>query len=215
MARNTDEAGNLWLARTLWSLGGVRFGDFTLGRTTVHSPVYVNPRRLISKPTDLARAARVLEEEVRTLQAMRNPQMEPFDLIAGIPLGGLHLATAFSLRTRIPMVYLHPRPGRPNETAIEGVYEPGQRVLIVDDLINKGGSILEMANTLKEAGLEVSDAVVLIDRQVGGREMLRDKGFNVVALLGLEPMLNYLMSTAKIDERLYRRSLEYLETNRG
>lgn len=206
-----DEIGNLWLARILWDLGGVRFGDFTLGRTTVHSPVYVNPRRLISRPTALARAARVMEEEVTALQAMRNPQVQPFDLIAGIPLGGLHLATAFSLRTRIPMVYLHPKPGNPAETVVEGLYQPGQRVLIVDDLANKGGSIIGMASALQDVGLEVSDAVVLIDRQVGAREALREHGYNLVSLLGLEPLLNYLMSTGKIDERLYRKSLEYIE----
>ena len=214
MARGDDDIGNLWLARVLWSLGGIRFGDFTLGRTTVHSPVYVNPRRLISRPTALQRAARVLDEEVRTLQSMRNPQMKPFDLIAGIPLGGLHLATAFSLRTHVPMVYLHPRPGRPEEMTLEGVYEPGQRVLIVDDLVNKGGSILAMGEHLRNEGLVVGDAAVLIDRQIGGRELLKEHGYNVAALLGLEAMLNYLMSTGKIDERVYRRSLEYLQENR-
>ena len=215
MARGGDDIGNLWLARVLWSLGGVRFGDFTLGRTTVHSPVYINPRRLISRPTALQRAARVLDEEVRTLQAMRNPLIQPFDLIAGIPLGGLHLATAFSLRTKVPMVYLHPRPGKPEEMTLEGVYQPGQRVLMVDDLVNKGGSILAMGEQLREAGLAAGDAAVLIDRQVGGREALKERGYNVVALLGLEPMLNYLMSTGKLDERLYRRSLDYLRDIRG
>ena len=44
---------NLWLADTLWRLGAVQFGDFTLGRTTVHSPVYVNLRLLVGKRTPL------------------------------------------------------------------------------------------------------------------------------------------------------------------
>ena len=209
--KNSHQVGNLWLAKTLWELGGVRFGDFTLGRTTVHSPVYVNPRRLISRPSALSRAARVMEEELRTLQAMRNPQAQPFDLIAGIPIGGLHLATAFSLRTRIPMVYLHPKPGDPEKTAIEGLYSPGQRVLIIDDLLNQGGSLVNMVRELRDAGLTVTDAIVLIDRQVGGRERLHEHGCNLVSVLGLETLLNYLMSTTKIDERVYRKSLDYVE----
>jgi len=214
MSRSADQVGNQWLARTLWELGGVRFGDFTLGRTTVHSPVYVNPRRLISRPNALRRAARVIEEEVRTLQSMRNPQVQEFELVAGIPIGGLHLATAFSLRTRVPMVYLHPKPGNPEVTAIEGLYTPGQRVLIIDDLVNRGGSIVTIATALREAGLQVTDAVVLIDRQVGAKERLRDHGCHLVSILGLEQLLNFLMSTEKVDERVYRKSLDYIERER-
>lgn len=210
MSRADDRVGHLWLARILWELGAVRFGDFTLGRTTVHSPVYVNPRRLISRPTALRRAVRVMDDEVSALMSMRHPQVQSFDIVAGIPYGGLHLATAFSLRTRTPLIYLHPKPGRPDELAIEGVYQPGQRVLIIDDLVNLGGSILETARRLEDEGLQVSDAIVLIDRQVGGRERLREHGYNLLSILGLEALLNYLMSTGKIDERPYRKSLEYL-----
>ena len=47
---------NLWLADTLWRLGAVQFGDFTLGRTTVNSPIYVNLRLLIAHPTALQKA---------------------------------------------------------------------------------------------------------------------------------------------------------------
>ena len=214
MAANDGKTGNLWLARTLWDLGGVRFGAFTLGRTTVHSPVYVNPRRLISRPNALRRAARVIEEEVRTLQSMRNPQVEPFDLVAGIPFGGLHLSTAFSLRTSVPMVYLHPKPGQSETATVEGVYQPGQRVLVIDDLVNRGGSILDFGSTLREAGLYVTDVVALVDRQIGARERLRDHGYHLVCILGLEPLLNYLMSIGKIEERLYRKSLDYLAASR-
>ena len=48
-----DNVGNLWLAQALWDVGAVKFGDFTIGRTTEHSPVYVNLRLLISNPAAL------------------------------------------------------------------------------------------------------------------------------------------------------------------
>ena len=51
--RRPTRKGNLWLAETLWKLGAVQFGSFTLGRTTVDSPVYVNLRLLIGHPTAL------------------------------------------------------------------------------------------------------------------------------------------------------------------
>ena len=61
--RPLSQTGNLWLADTLWKLGAIQFGDFTLGRTAVHSPVHVNLRLLISKPAALQRAARVIRDE--------------------------------------------------------------------------------------------------------------------------------------------------------
>ncbi len=211
----SDRDSNLWLAETLWDLSAVQSGDFTLGRTTLHSPVYVNVRLLISRPNDLQRAASVMLEEVRTLQAMRNPHVAPFDLVAGVPFGGLHLATVFTVMANVPLIYIHPAKARDGaHEFIEGRYERGQRVLIIDDLITTGGGVLEAAVTLGLAGLTVKDIVVLIDRQEGARERLRRHNYNLTSILGLEVMLNYLMSQGKVDENWYKRSLDYIEARR-
>jgi len=202
----------LWLADTLFELHAIEFGSFTLGRTAVDSPVYLNVRKLIAHPTALWRAAHVIHEEITALQSMRHAQMDKFDLVAGVPLGGLHIATAYSLTAKVPMIYLHPsRSGN----VIEGVYAPNQQVIIMDDLVTGGGSILETAERLAESGLIVKDAFVLVDRQQGARERLRREGINLRAALTLEVMLNYLMASEKISEDWYRRSLDYLEANRG
>src|SRR5689334_23769402 len=84
------------LARALFDLGAITFGDFTLGRTAVHSPVYVNPRRLLSEPVLLQQVAQLLDEEIKTAQGRRRPRLSPFGLVAGVPFGGLHLALAYS-----------------------------------------------------------------------------------------------------------------------
>lgn len=210
----SDATGNLWLARLLWTLGAVQFGDFTMGRTAVHSPVYVNLRLLVSNPSGLRRAARLMLGEATAKAAMARPQIAPFDLVAGVPFGGLHLATAFSLSSRIPMVYLHP--SRTDDgMAIEGLYETGQRVLILDDLITGGGSIVQTAEFLRENGLVVNDAIVLVDRQQGGRQRLKQHGINLIPILSLEIILNYLMSTGEISEDWYQRSLDYLRRFRA
>ena len=210
--RPLRQTGNLWLAQTLWKLGAIQFGDFTLGRTAVHSPVYVNLRLLISKPAALARAARVIRDEVRTRREMLNPQIAPFQLVAGVPFGGLHLATAYSLTAKVPLIYIRPKDS--DGPGIEGLYEPGQTVLIVDDLVTGGHSIVETAERLRAEGLQVKDAVVLVDRQQGGRQYLRRHGTSLKTLLTLQVILNYLMSSGKISEEWYRRSLAYLEANR-
>jgi orotate phosphoribosyltransferase/uridine monophosphate synthetase len=203
---------NLWLAQTLWKLGAVQFGSFTLGRTTVDSPVHINLRLLIGHPTALWRAAHIIWDEVLALQSMRHPQVEPFELVAGVPFGGLHIATAFSLTAKVPLIYLHPRLDDLGND-IEGMYHPNQRALIMDDLLAGGGGILETALQLGEAGLLVRDAVVLLDRQQGGRERLRRQGINLVSILSLEVMMNYLMSSRKISEEWYRKTMAFLETH--
>jgi orotate phosphoribosyltransferase/uridine monophosphate synthetase len=204
--------GNLWLADTLWKLGAIQFGDFTLGRTAIHSPIYLNLRLLISKPAALQRAARVIRDEVDARQRMLNPQVAPFQLVAGVPFGGLHLATAFSLAAKVPLIYVYP--GQLKNGQIEGLHEPGQSVLIIDDLITGGHSILDAARCLTDAGLRIRDVVVLLDRQQGGRELLRQHNMNLISLLTLEVVLNYLMSSGKISEEWYRRSLDYLRAGR-
>jgi len=212
MARLSPK-GNLWLADTLWKLGAIEFGDFTLGRTAVHSPVYVNLRLLISKPAALQRAARVIRDEIAARQRKLNPQVAPFELVAGVPSGGLHLATAFSLAAKVPLIFLHPR--RSEGVQIDGLYKPNQTVLIIDDLITGGHSIVDTAEQLAEAGLQVRDAVALMDRQQGGRQYLNDHGINLISTLTLEVALNYLMSSGKISEEWYQRSLAYLKANQG
>lgn len=205
-----SEHVNLWLAETLWKLGAVQFGDFTLGRSTVHSPVYINLRLLISHPTALWRAAQVVLHEVQALQQMRHAPVAPFDLVAGVPFGGLHIATAFSLTAKVPMIYLHPRMDDLGKD-IEGIYSPNQRVLIMDDLITGGGSILETVPHLEECGLIVRDAVVLLDRQQGGRERLQREGISLTAILTLRTLLNHLVSAGRIPQDWYRKSIDFLD----
>lgn len=217
MPQSHRDAGNLWLAKALWDLGAVQFGDFTLGRTTLHSPVYVNLRLLSSNPRALQRAGRVIHEEVQTLQRMRNPRVQPFQRVSGIPFGGLHLALAYSLASKIPLVYIHPAKERNGARAfVEGKHERGETVLLVDDLITSGGTVIETAAFLRtEAGLRVKDVVVLLDRQEGAEERLRKHGYNLISILGLEAMLNYLMASGRIDEHWYRMSIDYVQRRRG
>ncbi len=207
----TKPAGNLWLAEELWKLDAITFGDYTLGRTAVHSPVYVNLRRLISNPKALAKCAKIIEDELKTLMSMRNPHVQPFTLVAGVPFGGLHVATAFSLKVNTPMIYIHP-PQTSKADIIEGVYVRGQSCLIIDDLITGGGSILQTAATLSQAGLVVHDAVTLIDRSEGGKAALKAAGINLVSILTLEQIVTYLMSAGHIEEDVYRQAMGYIES---
>jgi orotate phosphoribosyltransferase/uridine monophosphate synthetase len=208
MEYGDKRVANLWLADELWKLGAIQFGDFSLG-TAVHSPVYVNLRLLISNPAALREVAEVMLTEVHTLQNMRHPRLAYYDLIAGVPFGGLHLATAFSLLSGTPMIYLHPaRDGQPQ--TIEGTYASGQTVLIIDDLITGGRSIIQTATRLAAEHLIVEDALVLLDRQQGGQARLKREGINLASILTLEAVIRYLGTSEKILPDRYHECLEYL-----
>lgn len=210
-----EEPGNLWIAKSLFDYGGVQFGDFTIGRTTKHSPIYINPRVLISSPVALKRIAKILEDEIVTKLEKARPEMQPFELVAGIPLGGLHLASAFSLRANIPMVYVNPGSNPDKKGHIEGRFKVGQRVLIIDDLMTSGGSILESTKAFTGAYLDVKNAVVLIDRDQGGKERLKSYGFEVVSLLNLKIMLNYYLSIHYITEEVFTKCMAYLASTKA
>ena len=201
---------NLWLAKIIFEYGGVSFGSFTLGRSTVDSPIYLNPRVLISSPPALKAVAEIIEQETLLGQARRRPTCSPFDIVAGVPIGGLHLALAFSLRADIPLIY--PRTSAGGDL-LEGRYQEGQTVLLIDDLITTGGSVLETVSLLKEAALDVKDVIVLIDREQGADRRLREHGYNMISILKLKTILNYYRSQNFIDSEQFERSIRYIETH--
>ena len=115
------------------------------------------------------------------------------------------------------MIYIHPSKARDgSEVFVEGRYQRGETVLLIDDLITSGGNVIETGAFLQmHAGLKVRDVLVLLDRQEGARERLRANGYNLISLLGLESMLNYLMASGLIDEEWYRKSIDYIQSRRA
>ena len=209
----SNESEVLALAQTIYELGGIEFGSFTLGRSTVDSPVYINPKVLCSSPEALRAAARVMLEEIRSRQQLRRPQCGQFDLIAGVPLGGLNLATAMSLESGTPLIYVNPNPS--GGSRIEGRYLPGQNVLIVDDLVTSGGSVSETVLALRSVDLRVTDAAVLIDRERASDSRSAGAEVNLFSILHLRRILNYYMSRGWISEDNYQRSQNYLRAGSG
>jgi len=100
------------------------------------------------------------------------------DRIAGIPYAGLPLAVAASLAGGFPLIY----PRREEKAygtrrRIEGTFHPGERVVVIDDIVTDGASKLEAIAPLEAAGLVIEDLIVLIDREQGARERLAQKGY--------------------------------------
>ncbi len=206
---------NLWLAQILFDLGGVQFGNFTVSESAVSSPVFVNPKVLISNPTALRVASKLMQQEINLAQSLRRPRVHPFTLVAGVPVGGLLLALSYSLETNIPMIYARTRPEGTGKRGIEGRFNRGDTALILDDLITRGSSVMETAAMLEENSVKVKDVIVLIDREHGAAEHLRRHGYNLMSILKLDVMLNHYMSKGLISEETYRTCAEYLRSKQG
>ena len=177
------------LVLKLHDIGAVRFGQFTLHSGRI-SPIYLDLRLLASYPAALRQATAAYRPFLERLT---------FELIAATPLAGLPIGTAISLEMNLPFIY-------PRGTAkaygtgkqIEGAWTAGQVAVVVDDLITSGDSLLQGIHTLKEAGLQVADAVVLIDRQQGGRATLADQGYNLHSALTMSQLLTILEGQERI-----------------
>ncbi len=206
---------NLWLAQILFDLGGVQFGNFTVSESAVSSPIFINPKVLISNPTALRVASKLMQQEINLAQSLRRPRVHPFTIVAGVPVGGLLLASAYSLETNIPLIYARTHPEGTGKRGIEGHFTQGDSALIIDDLITRGSSILETAALLEENGLKVKDVIVLVDREHGAVERLHRYGYNLISILRLDVMLTHYMSKGLISEEVYRTCAEYLRDKQG
>lgn len=206
---------NLWLAQTLFDIGAVQFGEFTVSQSAEKSPIFINPKRLISNPMALRVAAKLIDQEVQLAQSLRRSRVHPFEVVAGIPVGGVILALAYSLETSTPVIYPRMDVQGTGMRGIEGVFTPGTRALLIDDLITTGSSVIETAQFLGEHDIVVKDAVVLIDREQGAATQLRHHGINLISILKLEVMLNHYHVQGLISKEIFERSVNYLHEHQA
>ncbi|MEB3228695.1 MAG: bifunctional orotidine-5'-phosphate decarboxylase/orotate phosphoribosyltransferase [Synechocystis sp.] len=178
----------------LFDLGCLLFGEYVQASGATFN-YYIDLRRIISNPQlfqDVLRAYGMLLE---TLE---------FERIAGIPYGSLPTATGLSLLLHKPMIY--PRKevkAHGTRRLIEGHYEPGERVVVVDDILITGKSALEGVAKLESAGLTVQDIVVLIDHGDGVNQRIQAQGYRPHAVLAIGEITETLYGAGRLTEEQY------------
>lgn len=180
----------LALADALLEAGCIKFGEFTL-KSGLISPFYVDLRRVVAFPRLLEQISAAYLAVLRKLS---------FDRIAALPYAAIPIATALSLLGNYPMIYPRKEAKAYGTRAeIEGDYNAGETVVVIDDLATTGESKFEAIDKLTGAGLHVRDVAVLIDRQSGARESLARAGYNLHAVLTMTSMLAHWEKTGKAD----------------
>ncbi|MBI5878907.1 MAG: orotate phosphoribosyltransferase [Chloroflexi bacterium] len=190
------------LAADLVTSGCVRFGEFKL-KSGLISPFYLDMRRLVSYPDALRRVARAYAGLLGNLS---------FDRLVGIPYAALPIGTAVALEMNRPLIYPR-REAKEYGTraSIEGVYEPGEVVAIIDDLATTGETKIETIRKLEEAGLVVRDIIVLIDREQGAPDTLGRAGYAFHAVAKIGDLLDAWRDSRAISEAQYNDVRAYLD----
>jgi orotate phosphoribosyltransferase len=142
-------------------------GEFTL-RSGRKSNYYLDKYRFETQP-----------DVLRALGEMFAKYVSPnVARIAGAELGAVPLAAATSLACGKPFVIIrNQKKDYGTSKLIEGVLEPGETVLVVEDVVTSGGQVLEGAKSLEAAGAKIDRIVAVIDRQEGGHAAIEGAGY--------------------------------------
>ena len=173
----------------LYDIGCIIFGDHVQASGETF-PYYIDLRRIISLPQIFHQ---IVEAYAKILQQLT------FDRIAGIPYGSLPTATGLSLKLEKPMIF--PRKEvKQHGTGrlIEGHFQPGETIVVVDDILITGSSVIKGAGKLKSVGLKVKDIVVLIDHGNHVMEKLSNNGYQGHAVLSLIEIADTLHEANRI-----------------
>src|SRR6202142_506507 len=198
----TDDLRISTLAVGLLSAGCIKFGEFTL-KSGLKSPIYIDLRQIITYPELLAQVGAAYLPLLNGLK---------FDRLAALPYAAIPIATAISLQGHYPMIY--PRKevkSYGTKAEIEGEYRAGETVVVIDDLATTGGSKFEAIEKLTSAGLKVKDVVVLVDRQSGAKESLKQAGFAMHAVLTITQLLDYWEKTSKVEKDKIEETRKFLK----
>jgi len=178
----------------LYDIDCILFGNFVQASGATF-PYYIDLRKIISQPQIFHQILSAYADILKKLS---------FDRIAGIPYGSLPTATGLSLRLHHPMIY--PRKevkAHGTRRLIEGNFEPGETVVVVDDILISGKSAMEGAEKLKSAGLKVNDIVVFMDHEQGVKDRLKANGYQAHSVLTISEITETLYQAGRIgDEQL-------------
>ncbi|WP_440988655.1 orotate phosphoribosyltransferase [Haloarchaeobius baliensis] len=167
------------LIESLVAADAVRFGEFELSHGGT-SEYYVDKYLFETDVDCLRRIGDAFAERVEDTK------------LAGVALGGVPLVVATALSADLPYVIAR-KQQKEYGTAnlVEGRLEEGEEVVVVEDIATTGQSAVDAVEALRDAGAVVNRALIVVDREEGGRENLADAGVEMEALVTATDLLGH------------------------
>ncbi|QAS51068.1 orotate phosphoribosyltransferase [Halobacillus litoralis] len=191
---------NQQLISDLLAIGAVRIEteDFFTWTSGIKSPVYCDNRLTMSYP-------KIRRQIAETFVKKINRHEPAIDVIAGCATAGIPHAAWVAEQMDLPMVYVRSsakKHGKGNQ--IEGQIEPGQRAVVIEDLISTGKSSIAAADALEKAGVEIVEVLSIFTYGLkSAEEAFTEKGYTYSAIASYENLLDQLVeeNVMKADER--------------
>ena len=194
------------MANILFKIDAIKFGVFKLSSGKA-SPYYIDLRVIPSFPDAFREICDFYAEYINSQIGAKN-----FDRIAGVPVTGIIFASQVSYNLRKPFIYvrkgirLHGR-----ERRVEGSLSSGDKVLLIDDLVTTGLTLKKTAEAVRAEGGVVTDAIVFLDREEGGKKKLEKSGIKLQPMLKISEIAKTLYDNGAIDEESVKTILKQVK----
>ncbi len=192
------------VALSLHKYGILQFGEFTL-KSGIVSPFYIDMRIVQSFPEALHSITAIYAQLLEDL---------PMDVfLAGIPEAGIPLATAVGYETNRPLIQPRAKIKEHGKgKVIEGAWKAGDKVAIIDDLVTKGDSKIEAIEQFNSCQLEVLGFYLLLDREMGGKQIVEDAGYKMEIAMTMTEALTILLDENKLEKSKFDDMIKFMRS---
>jgi len=188
----------------------IKFGNFTLS-SGKKSSYYIDLRLVPSFPHQFRKMIKNLQKLI-----IEKIGLDNFDSLVSIPTGGLIIGSALAIETVKPLIYVRNKPkDYGTAKSIEGKISSDMQVIMIDDIATTGTSVLNGIKQLKEEGLLISNACVIINRLEGADKILNSVGITLHQLTDILEITEILFQEKLIGEDILEKIKKQVNQNQA
>lgn len=175
----------------------IKSGKFIL-KSGIESSIYIDLRLLLNEPSTIKKIALEIYQKINLpikLDMNFNNTGDKKNKIklCGVPYGALPFSCCTSTDFNIPQIIIRKESkSYGTKKLIEGIYNEGDELIIIEDIVTTGGSVLDLIAKLEQENLKIRQIIVIVDRSDNNMQAIKDKGYDIVSLFNLSNIQNEL-----------------------